>query len=221
MPLFGQFPFGPSELAGIGGLVALAFIPYLLLGLAVPYAVLYVKDRRNEEHDSEIGLKSALYFMLSLSILLILSGLTVLVVDFLTEEDRMPAAARRSSEFSDIQRTAFAMMVSGFAIGLFHLVVILGFTNDRRYPATRRVFVGWRLAICSLIVLIAFTVLVIQVFQIRRPPRVGPGVAHPLAADPLLRQRPDRTPPPISDRGLKSQCALRPHVGGCVQGVCV
>src|SRR5262249_25160885 len=41
----------------------------------------------------------------------------------------------------------------------------LGFTNDRRFPATRRVFVGWRLAIHSLVVLIAFTALVGQLFQ--------------------------------------------------------
>jgi hypothetical protein len=162
-----MFPFGPDFLAVLGfvSVFALALIPTALLGLAFAYAVLYIKDRRNEEHDSEIGLKAALYFMLSLSILLILTGLTVLVIDFLTEEDRIPAGARRSSEFTEVQRSAFAMMVSGFAIGLFHLVVILGFTNDRRYPATRRVFVGWRLAICSLIVFIAFTVLVVQVFQ--------------------------------------------------------
>jgi hypothetical protein len=165
MSLFGQFPFDPAALAGMGGLVALAFVPYLLLGLAIPYTALYLKDRNNQEHDAEIGLKSTLYFMLSLSILLFLTGLTILVVDFLTEEDRVGQAAKKVTEFTPIQRTAFAVMVSGFAIGLFHLVVILGFTNDRRYPATRRVFVGWRLAICSLIVLIAFTVLVIQVFQ--------------------------------------------------------
>jgi hypothetical protein len=168
MSLFGQFPFGPGDLAymGFASILSLLLIPVALLGLAIPYAVLYVKDRRNEEHDAEIGLKSALYYMLSLSILLILTGLTILVIDFLVEDKRAPAPTPRpSSEFSPVQRTAFALMVSGFAIGLFHLVVILGFTNDRRYPATRRVFVGWRLAICSLVVLVSFTVLVVQVFQ--------------------------------------------------------
>ena len=159
--------FGPESFAFLSGfMIALALLPVALLGLAIPYAVLYVKDRRNEDHDSEIGLKSALYFMLSLSILLILTGLTILVVDFLLEDKRAQVPTPRpSGEFSPVQRNAFALMVSGFAIGLFHLVVILGFTNDRRYPATRRVFVGWRLAICSLVVLIAFTVLVVQVFQ--------------------------------------------------------
>ena len=36
----------------------------------------------------EIGLKSALYFLFSLSILLVLSGLTILIVDFFDGRQR-------------------------------------------------------------------------------------------------------------------------------------
>ena len=147
-----------------GGFAVLAG-PIALLGLAIPYAVLYLRDSRNEEHDTEIGLKSALYFMFSLSILLALAGLTVLVVDFLSEEKGFSASAKSFTDFNANQRNGCAMIVSGFAIGLFHLVVLVGFTNTRRYPAARRVFVGWRLAINSLVVLAAFTALVVQVFQ--------------------------------------------------------
>ena len=157
-----MFPFFNLQL--LSGFAALG-IPIALLGLAIPYVVLYLRDGRNEEHDSEIGLKSALYFLFSLSILLILSGLTILVVDFLMDEKGPFPAAKRLNDFSEAQRNAGGMMVAGFALGLFHLVVILGFTNDRRYPAARRVFVGWRLAIHSLVVLVAFTALVMQVFQ--------------------------------------------------------
>jgi hypothetical protein len=139
-------------------------IPLVLLSLAIPYAVLYMRDSRNEEHDPEIGLKSAMYFMFSLSIILILVGLTVIVIDFLMDE-KGPAGAKSAGDFNEMQRLGAAMMVSGFAVGLFHLVVILGFTNDRRFPAARRVFLGWRLAIHSLVVLGAFTILVVQVFQ--------------------------------------------------------
>ncbi len=135
-----------------------------LLGLAFVYAVLYLRDSRNEVHDPEIGLKAALYFMFSLSILLMLSGLTILIVDFLKDDKNAPSG-KPLADFNEAQRTAFAWMVSGFAIGLFHLVMILGFTNDRRFPATRRVFVGWRLAIHSVVVLVTFTTLVTQVFQ--------------------------------------------------------
>src|SRR5262249_49606347 len=63
------------------------------------------------------------------------------------------------------QRNGFALIVSGFAFGLFHLFVILGFTNDRRFPAARRIFVGCRLAVHALVMLTAFTILVVQVFQ--------------------------------------------------------
>ncbi len=158
-----MWPFFNLQL--IGGFAAFG-IPIALLGLAIPYAVLYLRDGRNEDHDPEIGLKSALYFMFSLSILLILSGLTILVVDFLMGDKKLAPAGKPLTEFSETQRNAAALMVSGFAIGLFHLVVILGFTNDRRYPAARRVFVGWRLAIHSLVVLVAFTALVMQLFQV-------------------------------------------------------
>jgi hypothetical protein len=141
-------------------------IPISLLALAFPYAVLYLRDSRNEDRDPEIGLKAALYFVFSLSILLVLSGLTIIIISLLLESE--PFGPNRSlSAFPQEVRAGFAMMVSGFAIGLFHFVVILGFTNDRRFPATRRVFVGWRLAIHSVVVLVAFTWLVIQVFQER------------------------------------------------------
>src|SRR5207247_2518708 len=108
---------------------------------------------------------SALYFMYSFSILLCLTGLTIIVIDYLLADQRAARVSNPLSDFSEAQRTGFAMIVSGLAIGLFHLVYILGFTNNRSFPATRRVFLGWRLAINSLVVLIAFTVLLIQVFQ--------------------------------------------------------
>jgi len=141
-------------------------IPIALLSLAFPYAVLYLRDSRSEDHDPEIGLKAALYFVFSLSILLVLSGLTVIIISLLMESESF-GPSRSLSAYSQDLRIGFAMMVSGFAIGLFHFVIILGFTNDRRFPAARRVFVGWRLAVHSVVVLIAFTWLVIQVFQER------------------------------------------------------
>jgi hypothetical protein len=147
-------------------LAALAMVgaPFALLGLALAYAVLHLRDSRNEEHDPEIGIKSALYFLFSLSILLILTGLTFIVVDLL-REDKSTSTSKTLSDFNEMQRNGFALIVAGFALGLFHLVFILGFTNDRRFPAVKRVFVGWRLAIHSLVVLVTFTILVIQMFQ--------------------------------------------------------
>jgi hypothetical protein len=163
----------------MSGFLTMSLIPFALLGLAIPYAVLKMRDARAEEHDPEIGLKSALYYIFSLSILLILLGLTILVVDALkdTGSKATTRAVRRpgdfdpsppppaKKEFNQAQRTGAAFMVSGFAVSVFHLVLIFGFTNDRAFPAAKRVFVGWRFAICALTVLVAFTVLVWQVFQ--------------------------------------------------------
>src|SRR5438128_1314873 len=112
-----MFPFGPGGIETfVGSMMAFAVVPYVLLGLAIPYAVLYMRDSRNEEHDAEIGLKSALYFMLSLSILLILTGLTIIVVDFLEDNRATGPGSRPFSDFTRGQRNGFAMMVSGFAI---------------------------------------------------------------------------------------------------------
>ena len=148
-----------------GSFVVLALFPFLLLGLAIPYAILSLRNVQNEDTDQQIGLKSCLYFIFSLSILLVLTGMTVIVVDFMME-DRLTGSSRKIADFNEAQRNGTALMVSGFVIGLFHLTSIIAFTNDRRFPATRRVFVGWRLAIHSLVVLAAFTVMMVQIFSV-------------------------------------------------------
>lgn len=162
-------------LAAVFSGVLILLLPILLLGLAIPYAVLRIRDSRSDDPDPQVGLKSALHFIYSLSILLIVTGITVLVVDALQEKNKQPVgrpgfgqpqpAAKPPTEFNTQQRTACALIVSGFAIGLLHLLLILGFTNDRRRPEVRRVFVGWRMAIHAVMVLATFTLLVIQVFQ--------------------------------------------------------
>jgi hypothetical protein len=151
--------FGGLESIGLLFIYASLF-PFLLLGLAIPYAILKARDGRLEDHDPEIGLKAVLYFLFSLAILLVLLGLTIIVIDALV--DRGGWAGR---EFSTAQRTGAGLVLSGFAIAVFHVVLIFGFTNDRRYPDTRRMFVGWRFAIHGLVTLTAFTMLVVQVFQ--------------------------------------------------------
>src|SRR3989442_1307721 len=105
-----------QEMQFFGGGIAVVGLAFLLFGLAVPYVVLSLRDGQNEERDPEIGLKSALYFMFSLSILLALTGLTFIVVDAL--EDR--GSSSMSADFTDAQRNGFAMIVSAFAFGLFH-----------------------------------------------------------------------------------------------------
>src|SRR4051794_33367841 len=108
----------PFELAGVaGGLMVLSLSPFVLLGLAIPYAILKLKDARGIEHDPQIGLKAVLHFVWSLCILLFLTGLTTLVIDLITEKASPPptpfgrvAVIQPSSGFNDTRRTATALM---------------------------------------------------------------------------------------------------------------
>jgi hypothetical protein len=135
-----------------------ALSPFLLLGLAIPYVVLRMRDQQSLEHDPQIGLKAALYYFFSISILLIELGLTVLAIDALSER---PAR----SGLNSAQRTGAALVVAG-VLGTFgYLMLIKSLTNDARWPAARRLFVGWRFAVNGLVVMGAFTALIIAIFQ--------------------------------------------------------
>jgi hypothetical protein len=140
------------------------FVFFSLPGLGIAYAVLKLQDARAEQHDPEIGIKAALYFIYSLSILVVLTGINILVVDAL--EDRPNLGPNRNVEgLTEGQRIGCGLIVAGLALGLLHLILIKAATNDSRWPAARRVFVGWRFAIHGVIVLTTFTVLVVLLFQ--------------------------------------------------------
>jgi hypothetical protein len=137
--------------------------PVLLLGLAIPYAILKVRDARSEDSDSEIGLKSALYYGFSLGILLSLAGLTFLVYQLF--EVSMPTnVAPPSTKMAQNTRVGLGLLASGIPTAVTHLVLILGMTNDRRYPDVRRIFVGWRLVIHGIVVLTAYTYFMVLLF---------------------------------------------------------
>jgi hypothetical protein len=182
------------DLVALGQALALGvfFAPIVLLALAIPYAVLRVQDSTRPEHDPQLGLKTALYFMYSLSILMILIGLTIYAIDLglnrfgaVNEELKvreapqgapqgkrlvLEKAARKDlgtylTELSPVKRTSYALIVAGLVFFFFHLVVIVGWTNQRRWPEARRVFVGWRFAIHSLVVFSDVTVVIWYLFQ--------------------------------------------------------
>jgi len=147
------------------GLVTLAayvylVLPFLLSVLLVGYLVLRMRDNRSEDHDPQLGLKAGLHFFFSLSILLLLSGLTVVVVDALTAEKAAPG-----SDWRQAQRTGWALVVAGGLLSLLHFACLQAATNDRRWPAARRLFLGWRFAMHGLVVVAALTALVVVLFQ--------------------------------------------------------
>ncbi len=147
-----------------GGALLLVILP-ALLALAVPYAVLALRDSRSVVRDPQVGWKAVLYFMFSLCILLALAALTLLVVDLLADDvpsrRRLPAPPRMSAQ----QRTALALLTSAIAVGLVHLGLIHFASNTRLFPDTRRVFVGCRLAVHALVVLGSFTMVLYQLYQ--------------------------------------------------------
>jgi hypothetical protein len=152
--------------------------PALFLALAIPYAILRLRDTKNDKQDSQLGIKAALYFFFSVGILLFVSGLTTIVVDLLLESkaldlqprDRfappgLPPAPVPNPGLSDGQRTGLALMVAGVVIALLHLGLVKAMTNDSRSLATRRIFAGSRFAIHGIVIVMAFTSLLIVLFQ--------------------------------------------------------
>jgi hypothetical protein len=103
---------------------------------------------------------------LSICILLALLGVSLLVLDGLQDKkDPFNARGPLDSGFNAKQRVACGFMVAGVFAGLLHLILIKAATNDPKWPAVKRVFVGWRLAIHSLVCLSFFTALMVIIFQ--------------------------------------------------------
>lgn len=157
--------------------VGAALVPFLL-GLAIPYAVLRLRPGQAQDPDPQVGLKAILHYGFSLAILMIVGAISFLVSDALRDRkaDILPPAglqrppaqnpAPAPRDFTRPQRVAVALIVAGFAIGLLHLILLLGFTNDRARPEARRVFVGCRLAVHSLVIFFFFTALLIEMFDV-------------------------------------------------------
>jgi hypothetical protein len=159
-----------------GAFFAMMLFPTLLLALAIPYGIMYLRNGQEGPRDPQIGIKVALYFFFSLSILLVLNGLSVFAVDALVEPTSFPGSfdptfgpvgTSSSKDLRPAQRTAGALVVAGLFFVVIHVALIKSATNDRDWPATRRLFVGWRFAIHGLVVLGAFTTLLAVLFQKR------------------------------------------------------
>lgn len=156
--------------SGLAITALFGLVPFLLLGLAIPYAILHSRDSRDVERDPQLGLKTALYFFYSVSILMILTGLTVIVVDLFQELQLFGPVGfgrgpRPGGSFNSAKRFGASLVFAGFTFGLVQFILIHMATNDRRWPLPRRVFGGWRLAVSGLVVLLTFTGLVVNLFQ--------------------------------------------------------
>jgi hypothetical protein len=179
--MMNEFFFG----LGLTLICGLILLPYLLLALAFPYAVLRLRDAQNRRPDPQLGFKVAMQFFFSLAILLILTGLTILVVDFIMDLDilgivqpgrRQFFVGRRAEFPNTAQRDSLAIILSGALFAVIHLVLNLALTRERNPGPSpvRRMFLGWRFVIHGVVVLFALTGLLIVLFQKKEVPTDEP-----------------------------------------------
>lgn len=171
-----EFLFG-----GIGLVVVAAVALALCLPVGLLYVALRVRDGRNTAPDPHLGLKTAYHLLHSLAVVMLLTGLSVSAADLMqgmlggNPRNPPPAAfgqvAPAAEFWTAAQRSAAALVGVGTLFALLFLL-LLTWTNNRKYPAVRRTFVGGRLAVCLLVV---FTVVTLSVLiLVQKNPKIDP-----------------------------------------------
>jgi len=177
------------ETLASGLFYALSIFPVAIAGLAVAYIGLRIRDAKSDPPDPELGIKAAFYTFLTAGFLLALTGLSLSIIDFLGDafEGKQPKQQQQpfnpqfnpgrfpppppppqqpNDPFDRVsQRVAWPLVISGVLCSLVSLLVIKVGTNDARFPAARRTFVGLRLVIAGLNVMVAVTLLIELLFQ--------------------------------------------------------
>jgi heme/copper-type cytochrome/quinol oxidase subunit 2 len=169
---------GFAAIAGIA--VFLAFVlssAIALMLMALIYVALRIRDNRDSNTDPQLGKKAAFHLVHTMSVLMVLGGLTTFMVDALSGtiagKQRGGGAGggaafgppmRRGGGFNEAQRTGVALVVVGTVFGLIFWGLLLA-TNDSERNNVRRVYVGGRMALALLITLFSFSLLVINLFQ--------------------------------------------------------
>jgi hypothetical protein len=185
--------FGLADI--LGGLIfaVAGVIFFLLTPLGLAYIALRVRDARHATTDKWLGLKTAFHTVHTLAVLMVLTGLTVSAMDLmegqLTGNPKnqppqpqfqpgfgpprpQPVPAPQDEFWNTAQRSAVALAATGFLFGLVFWGLLVSGTNERRYPAVRRTFVGGRLAVCLLVVFAATTVVAVVLAQ--KDPKLDP-----------------------------------------------
>jgi hypothetical protein len=156
-----------------GAIVIITVAPFVLLSLAIPYAVLRL--RGEIPPDPQLGFKIGLQFFFSVAIIIALAGVTIMAVDLMTR-DNLAGRVPGNEGFNEAQRTGLGMALSGLLLALIHFLLGQLITNQGQWPRVRRTFAGWRFAIQGVVVMFALTALLIQFFQkdALEPQNVGP-----------------------------------------------
>jgi hypothetical protein len=146
----------PWNVQGLWTVLLYIGLPFLLASLGLLYILLRQGDARSDRHDPHLGMKSALHFFFSVALLILLTGLAILADDL---------AATDTELFSGRQRTGVALVIAGTLFSSLHWLLLRFGTNEAAWPAPRRMFTGWRFAIHGFVVLIAATLLLMELFQ--------------------------------------------------------
>ena len=177
MRSFDTFLIMFSVSGGIGGTVVLLF---QFLSLRMRNSALPAEDR-----DPHLGRKFALGVFLHMAVLLLLTGLTVSVVDVMDEltgnmntratapvtwrGPGMPPAgppAPTAKPFFDAeQRIAAGLLLSGVLHGVLFFMLLTFGTNARKFPAVGRAFVINRLLLAGLILMAVTTTFCLFLFS--------------------------------------------------------
>jgi hypothetical protein len=174
------FAIEPLEVEGglhwsgqhLGVEVLIYALAFTLLSFAFLYVVLRLRSAGSEPRDPHLGFKAVLHYLLSLSVFLLLSGLTMVVVDLMNAAERKASegkngAADRAEQplFSATQRNGVALALSGAVFAALYWSLLRAATNDNRWPLVRRLFAGWRFAIHALVILFVSTWLMMILFR--------------------------------------------------------
>ena len=82
---------------------SLVFIPTAAMMIFVPYVVLRLRDARNSRHDGQLGIKTALHALMSVSMFVFYCGLSIVAVELFA----------MAQWWSDTTRMGLAMGLSG------------------------------------------------------------------------------------------------------------
>jgi len=160
---------------------------YLLL---VPYIILRVRERGADIHDPQLGIKAGLHCLTTVTLIILLTGCSIVVVDKLMQATRDDEVEKKrdvmwpdeydefgydefgSSDAKDAEdeflspatRVGFALMVSGSLTTALFAWLLISRTNERNWPAARRTYAGGRFGLASLISILAITGAIVIAF---------------------------------------------------------
>jgi hypothetical protein len=142
-------------------------IPVALLSLAIPYAILRIRDSRSPTPDPHLGFKVAMHYFFSVAVLLVLFGLTAVVAEAMARTADPPfGPGPDPDEFpTEAQRAGFGMILSGAVFAVIHFFCLLTTATNPFTSPVRRTFLGCRLAVHGVMVMLTATALLIGLFQ--------------------------------------------------------